>query len=321
MQRKLGPMEPASEQVRPRAAARRSERLQEVILLAGAVRANQLRVAAGGAMLQLPFDESGATLADHWANEISELGERLGRTLSVRIMVDQNSALFQAPADTPNARFCIEKDPKDYRGTGGVLRDLSDRFEGSDDLLVLNGTQLMVEPLADQVEDMWQSDADVVIIAHRGGTPCGLMLVGCEALSTIAPQGFVDMKEQALPQIAKDRGVQVIQHDLPVAMPIRTLPDYMDALRLRELKRIDSDVVADPFSENLSSTFTIIDKTASVDASARIHDSVVMAGARVMPKSVVVRSVVGPGAIVARGRQIVDQVVSAVGVQKAGAEQ
>ena len=289
--------------------------------MAGAVRANPLRAAANGSMLQLPVDPDGKTLAENWSQQISELGHRLGRTLHVRIMLDQKSPLIQVPADTPTACFEIERDPNGYRGTGGVLRDLSVRYESSDDLLVLNGTQLMIEPLADQVQDMWQSDADVVIVAHRGGTPCGLMLVGCEALSTIATQGFVDMKEQALPQIAKDRPVHVIQRELPVAMPIRTLPDYMDALRLRELRRVDSDVVADPFGENLSSTFSIIDKGARVDDSARIHDSVIMAGARVMPQSVVVRSVVGPGAIVARGRQVVDQVVSAVGVQSAGADE
>jgi ADP-glucose pyrophosphorylase len=67
--------------------------------------------------------------------------------------------------------------------------------------------------------------------------------------------------------------------------------------------------VEDPYAEEWSPTFSMVDETASVGKGALVHDSVVMRNARIGAGAVLVRSLVCEGAAVEAGRVVFDSVV------------
>ncbi|QNN24904.1 hypothetical protein HED60_22360 [Planctomycetales bacterium ZRK34] len=223
-------------------------------------------------------------------------------------MVDRNSTEPPKPNDGL-ATFTVERDPLDFRGTGGVLHDLSAGYDDNDYLLIANGLQVLTHPLAENAALLADRGGDVSIIAHHDGTPSGLMLVRCGVLRTLPAAGFVDMKEQALPTIAKEHSVRVVELDHPSALPVRTLSDYMHALRTHHRRSKHAQTLQDPYAEDLQATYSLVEPGADVADTARIHDSVVLAGAKVHPDAILVRSLVCPDAIVGRGQRVVDRVV------------
>jgi mannose-1-phosphate guanylyltransferase len=134
------------------------------------------------------------------------------------------------------------------------------------------------------------------------------MLVRCGVLGRVAEAGFVDMKEQGLPQIAKGHRVEVVDLERPSGMPIRTTADYVNALR-RYHRRSAGAESGDPWAEDWAPTFSIVEEGALVGAGARVHDSVVLKGAKVETGAVVVRSVVCPGGVAGRGVLVAEDLV------------
>src|SRR5205085_399511 len=157
--------------------------------------------------------------------------------LSLMVMLDATS---KAPAikesrstidgsaragNEPRVSVKVMRDPFEYRGTGGVLHDVARELEDDDYLVVATGAQLLLEPLKELVAGLTRRGGDVGILAHRDGMPSGLMLVRCGVLRQISDLGFVDLKEQALPAIAKKHRVTVETWET-ASYAIRTAGDY-----------------------------------------------------------------------------------------------
>jgi hypothetical protein len=200
----------------------------------------------------------------------------------------------------------------EYRGTGGLIGNIAVDYADDDIILVGNAAQVLLDPLPALTMSLMKTRGVVSIIGHRDGEPSGLMLITCRALRLIPRVGFVDMKEQALPIIAKKYDVRVVQCRRPTGLAIRTLSDYIGALRA--LHQPTRAAATDPWAEDWKSTFAIVEPGATVAPSARIHDSVVLAGANVEANAVVVRSVVAGN--VRKDREAVDQSIGPV--RKAG---
>ena len=288
--------------------------LKAVVLLAGSVRANQLRKATGRAALQMPVGDHRSVL-DCWREQLVTMAEQLGiRQLPVRVMVDKASHLKPGLRQYGPVQMSIELDPSELRGTGGLLSDLAGDYADDDLILVTHASQLLFEPLAELAGALAEVEADLSMICSASGTPSGLMLIRCGCLREINPVGFVDLNEQALPSIAARRDVRVVRYDQPIARSLRTLSSYLETLREYHHRH------AGPQSplhhrrhEPWEKTFGIIEKGAMVHESAIVHDSVVLAGARVEADAVLVRSVVCPDTWVARGRSEIDRVVGSAG--------
>jgi len=286
-----------------------------MILLGGAVRASQLSSCTQRSLLDLPLDSQG-TILNHWLSHAQGVCQWAGLSrLPVRVMVNQNAVEPVSATAGHYADFRVERDLSEYRGTGGVLRDLTAEYEDNDFILVANAAQVLLEPLPAIVAELYGKKADVAIVGHEDGTPSGLMLVRCKALRQIASTGFVDMKEQALPLIASSFNVRVIHRRRPTGLPVRSLTDYIQALRFHHRGRSGRPASADPLAEDWSPTFSLVEPGAKVDASARLHDAVVLKDAIVEPGAVVVRSVVCVGALLGRDRTAVDQLVTLGAVQ------
>ncbi len=260
-------------------------------------------------MLDLPV-RSGETVLSFWRDQVMRLAERHRlQHIPLRIMIDRASARPAVRDEGGPAGIVIENDAAEFRGTGGLLRDLSAAYEPDDYIIVANAAQVLLRPLPELIELHAQAKGDVNLIAHEDHSPVGLMLVSCRALRQIKDRGFIDFKEQALPELAKTFDVRVITVPFAAAKPIRSASVYLTALW--HLHRCDEGLPAepDPFVEDWFDTFGIVETGAIVDPTARVHDSVVLDGARVGAGAVLVRSVICRGGVVRPGEVVTDQVV------------
>ena len=280
-------------------------RLRAIVLLAGAVGSNQLPSEVGRSVLELPITGD-LNLLDVWDRRIWEFLEEaidVEGEPEVRILVDPANPIPDLSNRRVGLHFRTERDEGDYRGTAGVLRDLCTGFADDDYLLVGNASQcpdagLMATLTAGAVEDV-----GVRLLADRRGAPTGLMLIRCGALRSVPEIGYIDLKEQALPGIAAESGVRVVQIDAIASRPLRRRRDYVDVLRSWHGSESLVGVSAlNPYEERWTPSFSIVEPGAQVSGDARLYDSVVLAGGVVEPGCQLVRCVVGPGGL-ARGRQ------------------
>jgi len=282
-------------------------RLREVVLLGGAVRASQLVGATRRSMLDMPLTET-VSVMDHWTEQVEELAQSLDHdSLSLRVLVSDTTP----PPTSHHERACVnlkvEQDVASYRGTAGVLRDTTHRYDENDWMLVATAGQVLVEPLMETYQALASVGGEVNIISHADGLPVGLMLIRIGVLAEVSELGYQDFKEQVLPQIAEHHDVRVIKMDRHVSVPIRTQNDYLSALR--HWHRLASGK-REPgvFDEDWRTTFSLIEHGGQVSEKARIHDSVVLSGGVVESDAIVVRSIVCPNAIVHSGQRVTDEI-------------
>lgn len=287
--------------------------LKAVVLLAGDVRKNTLREMTGRTSPSLPVGAS-RTVLDCWREQLITLAETLGlERLPVRVLISRNSGLTPRTERFGPVMMSIEYDPSSFRGTAGLLSDIAKAYDDNDQLLVTSAGQILFEPLIRIALDMYTAGGDFALGADPGGVPSGLMLFRCGCMRSVSPVGFCDLNEQALPALAKSHTVRIAQFASPVAMSVRTLSGYLGALRAYHRYASGRHDVDNPFQEQWHSTFGIIESGATVGRDVIVHDSVVLAGARVEPGAVLVRSVVCPGAVVRREEHVVDHVVAGGG--------
>jgi hypothetical protein len=289
-----------------------SGRLRAVVLLAASLRPTPLTAAIGRSVLDLPVERD-RTLLDLWSEHVRSLAASLGTAqLPLRILRDGDTPAAR-PSAGAGAAVSVEVDPAEYRGTAGVLRDVTGGYDDADRVLVVNAAQYLVEPLRETAVllETVGGGGGVSMVAHEDGTPSGAMLVTCGCLRLVPSVGFFDMKEQALPLIAKHYPVRVVSRRELVSKPIRSLSEYIGVLRWHHLTQRADPLPDDPFREDWRPVFTIVEDGSEVDARATVQDSVVLRGGRVERGAIVVRSLVAPGATVRRGEIVVDRLIGA----------
>jgi hypothetical protein len=290
--------------------ARALSRLRALVLLGGSVRPTPLGLATGRSVLDLPLDENGSVF-NGWLDQALDLARSIGlEKLPVRVMVNQKSPDPSSADPRHYGNFRVERDLSEYRGTGGVLRDLAVDYADDDRILVANAAQVLLDPLPAIATALEGTGGDVTVVSHADGTPSGIMLVTCKTLRLIAENGYVDMKEQALPEIATRFEVRVLDRRRPTGLPIRTLEDYVQALRYHHRRKAGKKGAIDPLAEDWNPVFSLVEAGAAVDPTARVHDSVVLAGGAVEAGAVLVRSVVCPWGVLKSSKTAVETFVS-----------
>jgi len=297
----------------------RRTHIRAVVLLAGSVRPNDLSIAIDRSPLDLPVDDA-RTVLSLWQEQAEALAEsaELPR-LPLRIVIDKLAPEPSIPPPVRHVSLTVERDARDFRGTGGLLRDLAIAYQPDDLLLVANASQILIDPLAGLTAGLIDAGGSVSFIGHDDGTPCGLFLVRCAALATIRDIGFLDFKEQVLPKLgAAGHQVHAVMRATATAMPTRTLDGYLFGVRALARTRAGLPRDTDPFGESWSASFAIKEPGSNIDPTATIHDSVILRGATVEKGAVVVRSVVGPGAVVKAGTTVADEAVGSSGMVPEG---
>lgn len=279
------------------------ERITEVVLLAGTVRPTSLQQQLGRSGMDLPVDQKRSIL-NHWQDHITHLAQSIGRNhLNTRVMIDWTATAPISAWENSKSIVNIERDPLELRGTGGVLHDLAKRHADNDYLLVISANQLLFEPLDQLVTDMANMGGDVQLVSYADGTPAGVTLCRCGALRDIAPIGFVDLKEQALPVIARHHQTLVLHRKKTDVQPLRNISNYIDGLR-RMFGVQDTDNATSP-------TFNLVEEGAEVDPGASLREAVVLRGAKIEKGAVVARSLVTTRAHVKADQICVDQIIAA----------
>jgi N-acetylglucosaminyldiphosphoundecaprenol N-acetyl-beta-D-mannosaminyltransferase len=279
--------------------------LRAFVLLGGELRPTPFRSAINRSILDMPL-ENGRSILAEWQRQTAELAQWAGlEGLALRVLIDGQSPMPALPAPTPGCQVTIERDPYFYRGSGGILRDLVDQYADDDLLLVASGAQVLLAPLEELVGQLLDVGGDVNFISHTDGTPSGLMLLRCRALRMISESGYIDLKEQALPAIAKQFDVSHVEHRRPTGLAIRSMEEYLATLKFRHRQHGPS---AGKRPDHHAG-FTVIESGASIDPTARLCDCVVLKDARIEADAVIVRSVVGAGAVIKANYPAVDRFV------------
>ena len=288
--------------------------VRAVILLAGQVGRSPLADGAGRSVLDLPVG-GGRRLIDLWAEQLEECAKEHGfERIAVTISVDRGGRMPDLITRDASSRveFSVTRDPTEYRGTAGVVSDLTRGYEGAARVIVAAAHQLMREPLALVVRDLAQYDEAVSIVPHKGGELAGAFLLRSARLHDVAEVGFVDLKEQAIPGARGHGPLHAVHREPGASLPIRTLEEYIDALRALHATAQGADrrPVSDPFAETWEPAFSIVEPGAQVGDGAFLQDSVVLAGAEVGRGAILARSLVCGGAVVPAGACIVDRIVT-----------
>lgn len=304
----------------PRPAARvhrgqhkpRHAELRAIILLAGCLGNSGIVGATRQPALDLPIDDA-SSLLDCWYHQIVPVAQAIGaERMPVRVLTNLSGAIGLRPVPASCLSISVECDPSELRGTAGLLRDASVPYPDESFIVVANAAQLLMEPLEQLVEGLYEAAADVAILSDDYGSVASLMLIRCGCLAQVPTVGYVDMKEQGLASLAKKFDVRVVRSPRRVAMPIRTASDYIKALRWHHKARNSHSPGrgAQAPEEDWSPLFALCQEGARVDPSAQLFDSVVLRGATVERGAILVRCVVCSGAVVARKQTLVDQVVT-----------
>jgi hypothetical protein len=286
-------------------------RSRALVLLAGSVRPSNLSRSIGRSLLDLPVDTNLSVL-QLWQAEAGRVAQAADvNDLPVRVVLDRTSIQPSRHQSSEAIRLSLEQEEHEYRGTGGVLRDVAVMYEPDDLLLVASAGQILVEPLVNLAAELLTDCVDVALLGHDDGTPGGLFAVRCGVLSEVRDIGFLDFKEQVLPRlVALGQSVRVVRRAVATGYPVRTLDSYLAGLRAYHRLKGGQSVSADAFAEDWRPTFSVVESEARVDAQATIHDSVVLDGGVVERGAVVVRSIVCPGGVVRADQTVAGQIVA-----------
>lgn len=302
----------ASQQIKATAsddAAAIARSVRSVVVLCGAVRRTPLARSVGRSLVDLPLAD-GTTLAEQHIAGAVAYADRFGvEGLSVRFLVDTDSVPPREHEGVGRVRCTVERDASPIRGVAGILADATRSAESDDYIVVVNGAQYFFRPLDELIELMIRKQADVSMVASADGLPVGLWLIRCGVLRTVREVGYIDLKEQALPDWLGRWKVSVVEVQRAYAARSRNLPEYLGVVRMQSQGvRAGSSVDEDPYREEWERSFSVIERGAEVGEGATVHDSVVLAGAKVGRGAVVVRSVVCPGATVPANTRCVARV-------------
>lgn len=271
-------------------------RVEAVVLLAGSIRPFPLSLETGRSVLDLPVTDGRAVLG-MWVKEHKKLAGVLDRHVALRLLLDRKARVPSCLGTLDSSRLRVERDPSEYRGTGGLLRDLAVDYPDDAYLLVASAAQLLLESVVPVVFEMARLGGDVCLLSHADGSPACMILVRCGSLRRISPVGYIDFKEQALPEIAKRFTVRVLQRERPVGIPVRTRAEYVAALTAYHRRHAAAAEARSPFAEEWKPRFAIVEKGADVAEGAIVQDSVVLRGARVESGATVTRSIVCGGEV------------------------
>jgi len=285
------------------------DRLVACLILDGSARRRSFLSMVGRSGFDLPLDSEN-TIITAWVAELKAVASKLESDFfPVRIIVDEITPTPQSHGSVNSLAMSSEVDPYAWRGSAGVLRDVTQQYAKDQFVLVIAGVQVPLVPLWDVVERMAQFDADIVLLSDEDGTSTDISLIRCGCLRDISPIGFVDFKEQALTQLSVKNIVRVLSLEAQSFMPVRSRESYIAALRAWSAKSRPSAEGGLGLPESYQPIFSITEAGAMISPDAEILDSVILSGAAVDEGACVVQSVVCPGQRIGKGEEIVRTIV------------
>ncbi len=281
--------------------------LGTVVMLAGAIRPTTLATSLGIHPLELPL-RSQETLLCTWLDVLHDSGAD-----KVRIAVNDSTGASRVQramsrSGISNVEIVIEK--ASWRGSAGLVRDLTEDLNADEVVTVVEGASLPPESLESLVRAMTPMTA-AVIGATDSYEPMGMYLFRRDVFRSIPRVGYHDMKEQLLPAINAQRGVAKLAILGTEVCRIRDRRSYLRAVELVSQRREESNHTIYRRADGARVVgASLVSDSAHIESRALIQDSVILDGSVVGQGAVVCRSIIGPGAKVPEGTRMIDSVLT-----------
>ncbi len=285
---------PATEKSRGAVTARLA-RLAAVAVWAPITRTNGLVNATGRATIDLPLDSQQSILTALESEAMALTAMRGGRPLAMRVLTNSLGSRLLFGAGNHNAALSVEMHKYEDRGTGGVLSDAVKHYEEDDLVLVMEGPQILDEPLELLLRELAEMPADVSYFAHGDHSAAVMMLVRVGCLRGLPRLGKIDFRSQGLPQISREFRVNVVKRATASGMVFDSLGSYIAALQGHHRKKMGMAAKG-----ARGPVFSVVEAGGEVEPGANLHDAVVLKGGKVHAAGTVVRGMVMAGGVVKR---------------------
>jgi hypothetical protein len=315
------------------------------LLLAGGLKASPLAAATGLSPLDLHLLPE-TTVFDAWLMQCGLLAAGRAAPLPVRVIYgDATPAPSLPDLIPPSLSVRTERETRQYRGPAGIARDSATDYPEEATILIAEGARFIAADLRPVIARHHAREAEITVVCNADSSPAGIFIARRRTLDLIPRIGFMDLKEQWLTR-AVTSGVHVRVHRLPAnqSHELRTPAQFLAAAAAARLARGGSAAgracaisgpalpgtgfpgagfpfsgLANGHANDCANTHAGIgpmmgpggwaSPLAQIAPGAVVVDSVVMPGAIIAERCVVVRSIICAGAQLEPGQTVIDQVV------------
>ena len=288
-------------------------RRSTVVMLAGALHPSPLQQQLNLPPLCLPVSWHG-TLLDAWLRTIRRSAgcERVCVVVNTeddaRLVRQRADACHGSGQNSPQVRVMAE--PAAWRGSAGLVRDLSREVSPEGIVVVLEAHCLPAESLEPLLQAL-DGQSDAVVGADGDAEAAGMYAFRPGAIDLIPTIGYFDLKEQLLPALSRHGGrVRLVQITERV-IRVRDRSGYLQAVRMSlgagdRIRRSENATVST--SARIVGS-CIIEPGVVIEDGVVIHDSVVLTGAVVQRRAVMSRSITAPFAKVPAASRVIESIV------------
>lgn len=279
-----------------------------VILLAGGLRTSDLHQSLGFPVPGLPL-EPRRTVLQAWIDVLRADHRLLDASLVLTCSSEGDREWFSAEVRRMTNAGPIEVmlDRRPHRGVGGLVADTISERDPDLDVMVVEVTTLPPPSVSNAIDALRDASA-LVVGASLDDRPAGVVVLKRRVLEIVPRIGYLDLKEQFIPQ-AVARGFRAVPACVTsTAVRLSDRRNYLRAVRIWQERGPTSEAERRlPF---VSAGSSVVCDGAVVHERAVIRDSVVLPGAVIASGAVVARSVVGPLIRIPENTIVVDGVVA-----------
>lgn len=276
-----------------------------VLILAGGLNPTPLQQSMGFPVAGLPLGRDRTLLAS-WLALVDESLGTARRSAHLLCGTPSDEQWFVAElrrSTTSVLGVGVRRDGRPHRGVCGILADTALECDLAEWLLVIELNSLppkSLEPLLAAAGD----GASMVVGSSRDERPVGAFLLRRDLLGDVPRIGYLDLKEQFLPQLVA-RGHRITAAELSAtSVRMTDRRNYLRGIRIWQ-----SENPAGDRPSNIAG-HSVVAAGVELSPDAFVIDSVVLPGASIGPKCVVARSVVGPLIRLPEGSVLVDAVMA-----------
>jgi hypothetical protein len=277
-----------------------------VIFLAGGAIQSPLQRALGYPVAGMPLDPE-RTLLAAWLEVIDRsFGERNAPTFML-CSTSADAEWFSAElrrAGHSSASVEVRMDARPHRGVCGVLADTAAACSLAERLLVVELNSLPPLSLAPLREVAARPRVAMVVGSSSDERPSGAFMLQSSLLNDVPRLGYVDLKEQFLPQLVA-KGYRVERAMLSeTSVRLTDRRNYLRGIRIWQSERSGTE------TSELVAGNSILCNGIVVPPGAFVLDSAILPGAKIGHGAVIARSVIGPLMQVPDGAILVDAVLA-----------
>lgn len=276
-----------------------------VLILAGGLNPTPLQQLMGFPVAGLPLGRD-RTLLANWLAVIDESLGSARRSAHLLCGTPSDEQWFVAELRRPTTSVIgveVRRDGRPHRGVCGILADTAAECALSEWLLVIELNSLPPKSLKPLLKETAEG-VSMVVGSSADERPAGAFLLRRDLLGDVPRIGYLDLKEQFLPQLVA-RGHRIAAAEL-AATSVRMTDrrNYLRGVRIWQTEHAGSE------SASNIAGHSVVASGVELSPDAFVLDSVILPGASIGPRCVVARSVVGPLIRLPEGSVLVDAVMA-----------